>query len=662
LIELTRDYRNMHLKIPEKILQGSDSYFHEIIGKIKRRYSIASSFYKQAEYINEKANELKHYSEKQIKECLTTASQAFRRNRITEKTLCESLAAIAEAADRTLGLRPYIVQIMGALAINKGYLIEMATGEGKSLVGCMAGVLAGWTGRPCHIVTVNDYLSARDAEKLNPFYNFCGVSVSCVTGQMSPDERKINYAKNIVYTTSKELTADFLRDRIKMGNVLNSSQHLIRKLSKQNSTHSESLIMRGVDTAIIDEADSVLIDEAVTPLIISKPRDNKQLKDACLTANLIASSLEQGKDYTVDKKYKNININDDTLMRIQEQLNGFSGIWQNPERCYEILKQALTARHFFKKNEQYIIKEGKIVIIDELTGRAMPKRSWRQGLHQTIEAKEGVELSDPSYTLARISFQQFFRLFGKLSGMTGTAREAVSEFWQSYKFPVINIPPNKTCIRKQYPDSCFPDSDKKWAAIFEEIIQENKKERPVLVGTLSVKSSEKLALMLSQKDLRYNLLNAVHHEKEAQIIASAGEKNSITIATNMAGRGTDIKLGKGAKELGGLHVIASEKQKAGRVDRQLFGRCARQGDPGSCHAFMSIDDELAMRYINPKLRQILKHCLKNKFPGHKYFVSKTFSRAQKTSEKLAEKQRRKILQTDTWLKDSLSFVGKGLSF
>ncbi|MHB8092110.1 MAG: preprotein translocase subunit SecA [Syntrophales bacterium] len=653
-----QDYHRTRIVIPEKLYKGMDALVHGFAGWRRRRPSVARSLQEEADKISEMARGLVHISDHRLRERLLDIQTQFRRQaKDHEALLPEALANMVEASSRTTGLLPYPVQIMGALALYHGYLAEMATGEGKSLTACLPSVLAAWTGRPFHFVTVNDYLANRDAVEMNPFYSFCGVSVGCVTGQMEPRERRLNYDKGVVYTTLKELVADFLRDRLIIGALHDSSRRQLRQLLNPQSKSIDSIVLRGLDTAIVDEADSVLIDEAVTPLIISRAQKNSSLVEACEITHGIVGSLMVGADYLVDHKYKDINLTKEGTRKVEEQARLLQGMWRGPARREELVKQALTAREFYKLDQQYVIQDGKVAIVDEFTGRLMPNRTWRHGLHQAIEAKEGLTVNDPSETLARLSFQRFFRFFRKLSGMTGTAREATGEFWHIYRLPVMTIPTNRPCIRQIIPDRIFSSETEKFEAVVLDIENRRLTGRPVLVGTRSVTASERLAAMLAAKGLEFNLLNAVRHKEEAQIVAAAGEKNRITISTNMAGRGTDIKLGFGVAELGGLHVIATERHESGRIDRQLFGRCARQGDPGSAQAFMSVEDELIRRFVPAFLRKRLTNALNGGAPGANILAKTALFQAQRTAQRLAYRQRRDVLKMDTWLEEALSFSG-----
>ncbi len=407
----------------------------------------------------------------------------------------------------------------------------------------------------------------------------------------------------------------------------------------------------------MDEADSVLIDEAVTPLIISATHKNEMLKEAGAIAARIAGELAEGADYKLNVRYREVELTRSGREKLAARCSELPGIWRGNERRMELIRQALVAREFYRLNKQYIIDEGKIVIVDEFTGRQMPQRTWREGLHQAIEAKESLAISDPSETIARLSFQRFFRCFHRLSGMTGTAREAAGEFWHIYRLPVITIPTNRPCIREHWPDRVFADETSKWAAIVEEVARLHTSGRPILVGTRSVEASERLAGMLGERGLEFSLLNAVRHQEEAAIVAMAGERARITIATNMAGRGTDIKLAPGVAQLGGLHVIATERHESGRVDRQLFGRSARQGDPGSAQAFVSAQDELVRRYLPGSLQKILAGSLRSGLPAQQTIAQTAIKLAQRKAQSIAFKQRRAVLRTDTWLEEALSFAG-----
>ena len=569
-----------------------------------------------------------------------------------------ALAVLCEAAFRTVRLRPYAEQIMGVLVLEQGALAEMATGEGKTLTLGLAAALAAWRGGPVHVITANDYLVERDASWLGDFYTLAGVQTGFVTGVMSPNLRRNGYAADVTYSTSKEIVADFLRDRLQMSRVIEPARRLILRLLQPGRDHDAGLVMRGLQTAIVDEADHVLIDEAVTPLIISREAPPGDLADACARAAEIAAKLVTGEDYLVESRWKDIHLMEATKTRLEELTTSFPSVWRSPARREELVLTALKAREFFLRGQQYVIdQEGKIVIVDESTGRMMPQRTWKQGLHQAIEAKEKVSLTPPTETLARLSFQRFFRLFPCLCGVTGTAKEAAGELWQIYGLPVVVVPTHEPCVRKRLPDLILPTAKAKWEAVVAEIQRLHAANLPVLVGTRSVESSQILAGLLGETGLDFQLLNALEHAQEARIIAQAGDRKRITIATNMAGRGTDIKLTPGVAEAGGLHVIATETHESGRVDRQLFGRAARQGEPGAARLIVSLEDDLVRRFTSFPVRKLLVFLTKKSTSSRLSWQLLRF--AQRRAERLAYRQRRQILAQDDWLEESLAFAKTG---
>ncbi len=661
MITPSRKYAHARYRKPPKLHKGLDARLNALHGLYRRRPQLLRKIREQAETIDREADDWHKFKDSQLRNRLFELRDRFRRTRETDddELVNAALGALREAAHRKLGLRPYNVQLMGALALNGGFLAEMATGEGKTLTAGLAAVLNGWTNRPCHIITVNDYLVERDCKWMSPLYDYCGITSSFVTGGMEPQRRQEGYAADVTYTTAKEVLADFLRDRLQAGLIQDPSRRLIRHLLGANRPGRDEFILRGLHTAIVDEADSVLIDEAVTPLIISSQRANQALTDASNLATEISGGFQIDIHYRLNIRYREVEFTKAGLEMIDEVCQKFHGLWRNPQRCEELIRQSLLAREFYKLGKQYIVEDEKIVIVDEFTGRPMPMRSWQQGIHQAVEAKEELEISDPTETVARRSFQRFFRYFHKLSGMTGTAREASAELWQIYNLPVVTIPTNRPCIREEKPDRVFLSADAKWKAVVEEVQRVHATGQPVLVGTRSVVASEKLASMLAEKDLRYNVLNASRLRKEAEIIAEAGREGCITIATNMAGRGTDIKLGVGVADFGGLHVIATERHESGRIDRQLFGRCARQGDPGSCQAFVSADDEIIKKYLSEPEKKMLRTALVSRRPGAAKLFAAALVRAQRKSERTAAKQRRAVLRKDVWLEQSLSFAGGG---
>lgn len=647
----SHDYHRLRLRRLDPPPRGLDALSHHGVGLVKRWGKPQGRLLKEVEKVRALETELVGLSDRHLRDQLDAHREAFRRARgECEARRVPALAAVCEAAARTIGLRPYPVQILGALALHENYLAEMATGEGKTLTASLAAVLAGWSGRPCHVLTVNDYLAGRDAAWFRPLYRFCGLHAGCVTQDMDPDLRRTQYAQSVTYTTSKELLADFLRDRLRLKRVSDPQRRLIRDLLHPQAAAREGLVLRGIYAVIVDEADSLLIDEAVTPLIIAQPRENPMLKDAVLAASALVDDLEPGLHYTVEARYRELKLTDTGRDRVAERAKALPSVWRGPARRDELVEQALKARELYRRDTHYVIRDERVQIVDEFTGRIMPNRSWSEGLHQAVEAKEGLDISEPNETVARMSFQRFFRLFPRLSGMTGTALEARRPLWHIYRLPILRIPTHRPVRRTVEPLRILPDRASKWEAVAEEVVRLHADGRPVLIGTRSVRYSEELAAELALRGLTCNLLNAVRNEEEARIVSEAGLKGKITIATNMAGRGTDIMLDREVVEKGGLHVIATERQESGRIDRQLWGRCARQGDPGSVRVFVSLEDELLRRFLPPFLQAALRR------QPWRPAVLAALNRAQKSAERQAFRQLGTVLATDNWLEESLGFA------
>ncbi|KPK78172.1 MAG: hypothetical protein AMJ79_00675, partial [Phycisphaerae bacterium SM23_30] len=515
----------------------------------------------------------------------------------------------------------------------------------------------GWRGRGCHIITVNDYLAQRDAEWMGRIYRFCGLTVGQIQQGIPAAERRRGYLADITYCTNKEVTADFLRDRLILGRLKSLSSTLLAQIATGSQQVTDQLVQRGLNCAVVDEADSILIDEAVTPLIISGPAPNPERVESFYQAAQIVDRLDPEIDYRVNLQYREVKLTPKGKAHLAKLSQAVGPLWKGVRRREEMATQALTAKELFLRDKHYILDDDKVVIVDEFTGRLMPDRNWRDGLHQAIEAKEKVPINPPKDTYARISFQRFFRLYRKLAGMTGTAREARTEFWQIYNLPVVVIPPNRRCIRKYLPPLVFATEAAKWKSVVQEIVRFHETGRPILVGTRSVRASEYLSQLLKAENLDHQVLNAIYHRQEAQIVAGAGQAGKITVATNMAGRGTDIKLGRGIVDLGGLHVISGELNESARIDRQLFGRGARQGDPGSAQAIISLEDEFVRRYTKKRagwLKKIYDHAEKNISSP---LSRRVFLQAQRRAEKLALRQRKSVLKTDHWLDEQLGFAG-----
>ena len=584
--------------------------------------------------------------------------EIFRRHRDTAEDLDRAFALVREVAMRQIGEKPFLVQIAGAFALEQGCVAEMATGEGKTLTATLPATVAGWRGRGCHIITVNDYLAARDAEWMARLYRFCGLSVAHIEQGMPATDRRTAYHADITYCTNKEVTADFLRDRLVLGRCTGLTSALLDKVAGPRRPVMDQLVQRGLHYAIVDEADSILIDEAVTPLIISGPAPNPEQTQAFCQAADIAAQLDRQADYGLDPRYREVELTDAGRRRLQKLSADLGSVWRGARRSEELTIQALTAKEFYRRDHQYVVDDNKVVIVDDFTGRLMADRQWRDGLHQAVEAKERIEVTPPKETYARLSFQRFFRMYRTLAGMTGTAKEATAEFWQIYHLPVVVTPTNRPCIRTQFPDTVFTNESAKWTRIVGEIQRIHAAGRPTLVGTRSVRASEHLSRLLTAAKLSHQVLNAVLHREEAQIVAGAGQPGQITVATNMAGRGTDIKLGRGVAELGGLHVIATERNESGRIDRQLFGRCARQGDPGSAQAIVCLEDEFVSRYAKSLVGSLKKRHGQCEADISSRLTGAASRLAQFRAERLALRRRKAVIKADHWLDEHLSFSGK----
>ena len=639
------------------VLKGLDAWMHAGLGQVKRLTSPHKRLWQRALKIVALEKDYQDLTDAKLREAATDLHCCFRLHRDTPADLEKAFAVIREVANRQIGERPYPVQVMGALALLQGCIVEMATGEGKTLTATMPATVAGWRGRGCHVITVNDYLAQRDAEWMSRIYRMCGLHAAAIEQNMEAQARQAAYQADITYCTNKEVTADFLRDKILLGSIKHADTALQMRLFPTERTRWDRIVQRGLHFAIVDEADSVLIDEAVTPLIISGSSSNDEQVEAFKTASRIAQNLDEGSHYTVNHRYREIELTEAGKAACAQQSHAMTGFWSAPRRREELINKALVAHEFYRKDKHYVVLDDKVVIVDDFTGRLMPDRSWRDGLHQAIEAKEGLELTPVKETYARLSFQRFFRLYHRLAGMTGTAQEARREFWQVYHLPVVVIPPNKPCQRQDHAPLIVPTEEEKWQAIAQEVQQLHHQGRPILIGTRSVHATEHLSHMLTSLHLDHQVLNAVRHQEEANIVAEAGQPRRITVATNMAGRGTDIKLGRGVAETGGLHVICAERNDSGRIDRQLLGRCARQGDPGSTCMIMSMEDELIRRHGKSLAEIIQKVSPSTTNPKYSSLCNQgVFQIAQWRSQVQALQQRKNVMKTDHWLDEHLGFV------
>ncbi|MBD5626327.1 MAG: preprotein translocase subunit SecA, partial [Desulfovibrio sp.] len=500
-----------------------------------------------------------------------------------DELLPEVFALVREASRRVLGMRHYDVQLVGGIVLHKGKIAEMKTGEGKTLVATLAVVLNALSGKGVHVVTVNDYLATRDAEWMGRLYRFLGLTTGVIVHGLEDEERKAAYNADITYGTNNEFGFDYLRDNMKF--------------------YANQLVQRGHNFAIVDEVDSILIDEARTPLIISGA--SEESVGFYRTVDEIVRKLGP-EHYTVDEKAKTAMLTDEGVARCEELL-GIDNLFDpaNITAQHHVL-QSLKAHQVFKRDVDYIVQDDQVVIVDEFTGRLMAGRRYSDGLHQALEAKEHVTIAAENQTLASITFQNYFRLYDKLSGMTGTADTEAVEFQQIYGLEVVTIPPNKPMIRKDMPDLIYRSRKEKFDAIVEAIADLYQRQQPVLVGTISIETSEMLSKRLTKLGIPHNVLNAKQHAKEAEIVAQAGQKGKVTIATNMAGRGTDIVLGEGVVELGGLHILGTERHESRRIDNQLRGRSGRQGDPGSSRFYLSLEDDLMRLFGSDRIKGLME--------------------------------------------------------
>ncbi|MDL2285711.1 preprotein translocase subunit SecA [Desulfovibrio sp. OttesenSCG-928-F07] len=520
--------------------------------------------------INAMEPEIQALSDDALKERLNQYREEAQNGRDLKELRVPVFAIVREASKRVLGMRHFDVQLIGGLTLHDGKIAEMKTGEGKTLVATLPVVLNAITGKGVHVVTVNDYLATRDSEWMGQLYNFLGLSTGVIVHGLTDDERKAAYGADITYGTNNEFGFDYLRDNMKF--------------------YKEQLVQRGHYFAIVDEVDSILIDEARTPLIISGPAEDST--DLYRKADSIIPKLKAEEHYTVDEKGRTASLTEAGVARAEELL-GVENLFdaQNVALQHNVL-QSLKAHHVFKRDVDYIVQDGQVVIVDEFTGRLMPGRRFSDGLHQALEAKERVKVEAENQTLASITFQNYFRLYEKLGGMTGTADTEAVEFGEIYGLSVISIPTNRPMVRNDMSDLIYGTKEEKYNAIVQAIKELQQKGQPVLVGTISIETSELLSNKLKKLGVKHEVLNAKQHDREAAIIAEAGQKGHVTIATNMAGRGTDITLGEGVRELGGLHILGTERHESRRIDNQLRGRAGRQGDPGSSRFYVALEDDL----------------------------------------------------------------------
>lgn len=553
-----------------------------------------------------------------------------------EAILPEAFAVVREGSKRVLKLRPYSVQLLGGLVLHEGNIAEMKTGEGKTLVSTLPVYLNALTGRGVHVVTVNEYLASRDAEMMGELYNFLGLTVGLNISGMSKEEKRESYACDITYGTNNEFGFDYLRDNM--------------------VTYKEQMAQRPLHFALVDEVDSILVDEARTPLIISGSAEKStQLYQV---ANSFSRTLRKEEDYTYDEKTKNVQLTDDGVEKAEKAFNIENLYDSKHVQLNHHVNQALKAHIVMHRDTDYVIADDEVVIVDQFTGRLMKGRRYSDGLHQAIEAKEGVIVQRESMTLASITFQNYFRMYEKLAGMTGTAKTEEEEFRNIYGMDVMVVPTNLPIVRDDQADLIFKTMEAKFKAVVIEIAELYKKGQPVLVGTVGIETSELIASLLKKRGIPHNVLNAKNHSREADIIENAGQKGVVTIATNMAGRGTDIKLGEGVIELGGLHVLGTERHESRRIDNQLRGRAGRQGDPGSSQFYLSMEDELMRRFGSDNMKAMMEKLGMDDDPIESKLVSRAVEQAQKRVEGNNFDARKQVLQYDDVMREQREIIYK----
>ncbi|WP_080832490.1 preprotein translocase subunit SecA [Cohnella massiliensis] len=563
-------------------------------------------------------------------EQLRAKTQEFRDRLATEEeelddVMPEAFAVVREASKRVLNMRHFDVQLIGGMVLHSGKIAEMKTGEGKTLVGTLPVYLNALLGKGVHVVTVNDYLAQRDSQLMGQIYEFLGMTVGCNLNGLSHEEKQRAYACDITYGTNNEFGFDYLRDNMVL--------------------YKEQMVQRPLQFAIIDEVDSILVDEARTPLIISgQAQKSTQLYYA---ADRFVSRLTETEDYTIDLKMRSIALTDAGVTKA-EQAFGIDNLFSHEHVLLNHhISQALRARYIMRRDVDYVVQEEEVIIVDEFTGRLMAGRRYSDGLHQAIEAKEGLQVQNESMTLATITFQNYFRMYRKLAGMTGTAKTEEEEFKRIYNLEVVQIPTNRQMIRKDMPDVVYKSQNGKFRAVVEEIAARHQTGQPVLVGTVSIENSERISEMLKKKGIKHQVLNAKYHAEEAAIIANAGQRGTVTIATNMAGRGTDILLGEGVAELGGLHIIGTERHESRRIDNQLRGRAGRQGDPGSSQFYLSMEDELMRRFGADNIMGMMERLgFDEDSPIESKLITRAIESAQKRVEGSNFDARRIVLQYD----------------
>ena len=612
--------------------------------------------------VNRHADEFAAATDDELRATGRRCRAELRRLGFAPPAVARCFALVREAATRVLGKRHYDSQLQAGAWLLRGLLVEMATGEGKTFAATLPACAAALAGLPVHVITVNDYLAARDAETMAPLYRFFGLRCTAVVHGMSRPERRAAYASDIAYCSNKELAFDYLRDRAALGDRASPLHLAVEGLRDASARDADAAtVLRGLSFAIVDEADSVFIDEARTPLILSATVDDSAVREPTALALEIAGRLVEGVHFGVERSQQRVRLTDAGRDAI-DTLDAAEAVpaWDSPRERDESVQRALSAMHLYARDRQYVVMDGKVQIVDESTGRVMPDRSWERGLHQMIEAKEGVALTGRRETLARITYQRLFRRYLRIGGMTGTATEVASEIGRTYGLSVVRAPLHRPSQRRVAGVRALPDAAIKWQAVAQSAQRAALGQgRPVLIGTRTVAASEAVSAVLQSHGIAHVVLNAKQDSEEACIVAEAGAPGRVTVATNMAGRGTDIALAPGVAEAGGLHVILTEYHDSRRIDRQLLGRCARQGDPGSCESFVALDDELFQTQAGWLTRRLLAWSA-GRPGGLPSWATEVLRRvAQGAAEARHRDMRLQTLRHDRQLAKILSFSGRG---
>jgi len=660
MFDFAQERTALHSAYPERLapkegwwdIQGS-RLFSPLSRRLRVRRCLSTQI---VERVAERGRTLARVSDEHLSQQAAQLRERLRRDGLSEELVCRAFSLVREIADRTIGQRHYDVQILGGWVLLNGCIAEMATGEGKTLTATLAAATAALAGVPVHVITVNDYLTDRDAQEMKPIYEMLGLTVGAITHELDPSARRRAYACDITYCCNKELAFDYLRDRLVIGKQPNRIQLQLERLYG-DATKLRQLVLRGLCFGIVDEADSVLIDEARVPLIISGAGGQVPEKHIYETALTLARQLRSEEDFLLDRRERSVRLTPSGQAMLTSRTAALTGVWAGPRRREAIVRQALTALYLFHRDTHYLVRDEKVQIIDEYTGRIMGDRSWEQGLHQMIEIKEGCPVTPMQTSLARITYQRFFRRYLWLSGMTGTAQEVAGELWNVYRLPTATVPTNRPLNRTCTGQRIFAKASEKWNAVVERVKEVRDEGRPVLVGTRSVAASELLSAKLSEACIEHVVLNARQDQEEASIVAAAGEKGRVTVATNMAGRGTDIKLEHGVAEAGGLHVLATERHEAARIDRQLYGRAGRQGDPGSHETMLSFEDDL-MITRGGLSRWMVRIMLKSGCSLQGRLAKVLVRRAQLSAERMHARVRRELLKSEEQMASALAFSGR----